>query len=96
MNQTKPKTIENVLNKFDEEFDGRVDNGYVHAGDVKDFIRTQITTLLESLKREEKPDQVVDVREDPQGYTVSTVISNPYNDAVREFNADINKILEQN
>ena len=110
MNQTKPKTIEDILNKFDVEFGGcyfENQHGYdtpphdfkgnnlttdrglkenLRTSSIKSFIRQEITTLLESLKREEKPETILDKRKDPQGYTVTTVINNPNNDAVKEFN----------
>lgn len=60
MNQTKPKTLEQILKQFDEEINPKlnVGNEYsecacINSSDIEDFLRTSITTLLESLLEEE-------------------------------------------
>ena len=83
MNQTKPKTIEQILNKFDEYKTEEYGKWKIGRVEARDFIRTSITTLLESLKRED----MVDYNDE------FDMPSDGYNQRNKELEEDINKIL---
>jgi len=90
MNQTRPKTVEVFLDKVKSKFvnDGWVsmDDGDLYEwGDLYIFLKKEIATLLESLKREDRDETLINDFRD--GY------NNGFNARNRELSEDINKIL---
>ena len=90
MNQTKPKTVEDILNKYDTKFKyldretgyifGEEEDEYIKNLDtIKLFIRQEITTLLESFNTE--------FWDAPGSFAAG------YNARNRELEKEINKIL---
>lgn len=90
--------IQEILDRFDKEFpilwktnppwSSKSPASYVTCEqEIKNFIRSEITSLLESLKREKKP-FIKGI-----AYTTENNVNSGYNQRCTEINEDINKIL---